>query len=149
MTGAIVQPLALQDLTTRQTKANVALLGMPATYPAAFGPPSVASDVFSNPQVAKRNMLWGPGTWGLNLGVHKDFHATERLTLQFGADVNNLFNHPLFSPNADAGGGGGSFALLLHTLAVTSCFLRGLSSKTASILAFCPCVKMFIQASSE
>src|SRR5947208_16480093 len=27
VTGAIVQPLALQDLTTRQTKANVALLG--------------------------------------------------------------------------------------------------------------------------
>jgi hypothetical protein len=80
--------------------------------PAAFGPPPVGSDVFSNPQIAKRNMLWGPGTWGLNLGVHKDFRATERLTLQFGADVDNLFNHPLFSPNADTGGGGGSFALL-------------------------------------
>ena len=80
--------------------------------PAAFGPPPVGSDVFSNSQIAKRNMLWGPGTWGLNFGLHKDFHATERVTLQFGADVNNLFNHPLFSPNADAGGGGGSFALL-------------------------------------
>jgi hypothetical protein len=78
--------------------------------PAAFGPPSVGADVFSNAQVAKRNMLWGPGTWGVNLGVHKDFHATERVVFQFGADVDNLFNHPLFSPNA--GGGGGSFALL-------------------------------------
>src|SRR5437763_11574940 len=38
MLSTCVQPLALQDLTTRQTKANVALLGMPATYPAAFGP---------------------------------------------------------------------------------------------------------------
>ncbi len=57
-------------------------------------------------------MLWGPGTWGVNLGIHKDFHATERLTFQFGADVDNIFNHPLFSPNADAGGGGGTFALL-------------------------------------
>jgi hypothetical protein len=80
--------------------------------PDAFGPPSVGADIFSNPQNAKRNMLWGPGTWGVNLGVHKDFHATERVTIQFGADVDNLFNHPLFSPNADAGGGGGSFALL-------------------------------------
>jgi hypothetical protein len=79
---------------------------------AAFGPPSVGADVFSNAQVAKRNMLWGPGTWGVNLGLHKDFHATERLTLQFGADVDNIFNHPLLSPNADAGGGGGAFALL-------------------------------------
>ncbi len=80
--------------------------------PDAFGPPSVGSDVFSNSSVAKRNILWGPGTWGVNLGVHKDFHATERLTFQFGADVDNVFNHPLFSPNADAGGGGGNFALL-------------------------------------
>jgi hypothetical protein len=80
--------------------------------PDAFGLPSVGPDIFSNPQNAKRNLLWGPGTWGVNLGVHKDFHATERLTFQFGADVDNLFNHPLFSPNADAGGGGGTFALL-------------------------------------
>jgi hypothetical protein len=34
------------------------------------------------------------------------------VTIQLGADVDNLFNHPLFSPNADEGGGGGSFALL-------------------------------------
>ena len=79
---------------------------------AAFGPPSVGADVFSNPNVAKRNLLWGPGTWGVNLGVHKDFHATERLVFQLGADVDNIFNHPLLSPDANAGGGGGTFALL-------------------------------------
>src|SRR5579884_2450155 len=38
VTGAIVQPLALQDLTSRQTKARVALLGVPSDYPASFGP---------------------------------------------------------------------------------------------------------------
>jgi hypothetical protein len=79
---------------------------------AAFGLPSVGSDVFSNPANAKRNLLWGPSTWGVNLGIHKDFHFGERVTAQLGADVDNLFNHPLFSPNADAGGGGGTFALL-------------------------------------
>jgi hypothetical protein len=79
---------------------------------AAFGPPSVGTDVFSNANVAKRNLLWGPGTWGVNLGVHKDFHVTERLTFQLGADVDNLFNHPLLSPDANAGGGGGVFALV-------------------------------------
>ena len=57
-------------------------------------------------------MLWGPGTWGVNLGVHKDFHFSDRLTAQLGADVDNIFNHPLLSPDADAGGGGGDFALL-------------------------------------
>ena len=80
--------------------------------PASFGLPTVGADVFSNPQVAKRNLLWGPGTWGVNLGVHKDFHLTERLNVQFGADIDNVFNHPLFSPDSDYGGGGGPFSLL-------------------------------------
>ena len=68
--------------------------------------------MFSNPASAKRNLLWGPGTWGVNLGVHKDFHFGERVAVQLGADVNNVFNHPLFSPNQDDGGGGGSFAMV-------------------------------------
>lgn len=80
--------------------------------PAAFGLPSVGADIFTQAGVAKRNMLWGPGTWGVNLGIHKDFRFTERVNVQFGADVDNIFNHPLFSPNADAGGGGGVFAWL-------------------------------------
>jgi Carboxypeptidase regulatory-like domain len=79
---------------------------------AAFGLPSVGTDVFSNPANANRNLLYGPGTWGVNLGVHKDFHFGERVTAQLGADVDNLFNHPLFSPDSNAGGGGGTFALL-------------------------------------
>jgi hypothetical protein len=79
---------------------------------AALGLPSVGADVFSNPANAKRNLLWGPGTWGVNLGVHKDFHFGERVAVQLGADVDNVFNHPLFSPNQNDGGGGGSFALL-------------------------------------
>ena len=68
--------------------------------------------MFSDPRVAKRNMLWGPGTWGVNLGVHKDFRFSERVNAQLGADVNNIFNHPLLSPNSDYGGGGGPFAWL-------------------------------------
>jgi len=34
------------------------------------------------------------------------------VTATLGADVQNIFNHRLFSPNADDGGGGGSFANL-------------------------------------
>ena len=79
---------------------------------AAFGVPSVGANVFTQAGVAKRNMLWGPGTWALNLGVHKDFHFGERVTSQFGADIDNVFNHPLFSPDQNAGGGCGDFALL-------------------------------------
>ena len=57
-------------------------------------------------------MLRGPGTWGVNLGVHKNFKFGERVNASLGADFNNIFNHPLFSPGGDYGGGGGPFALL-------------------------------------
>jgi hypothetical protein len=76
----------------------------------AFGPPPVGADLFSNSTVAKRNLLWGPGTWGVNLGVHKYFNFGERVKAELGADVDNLFNHPLLSPDLNYGGGGGPFA---------------------------------------
>ncbi len=79
---------------------------------AAFGPPPVGADLFNNPAIAKRNMLWGPGTWGVNLGVHKFFSFGERVKAEVGADVDNLFNHPLLSPDLNYGGGGGPFAML-------------------------------------
>jgi len=72
-----------------------------AFNPSSFGLPSLGADVFSNPQGAKRSSIEGPGAWGLNLGVHKDFHIYERLSLQVGADVDNLFNHPLFTPDSN------------------------------------------------
>jgi outer membrane receptor protein involved in Fe transport len=80
--------------------------------PSAFALPHVGADAIDNSQVAKRNVLIGPGTWGVNLGVHKDFHFGERVTATLGADIDNVFNHPLWSPNSDYGGGGGPFALL-------------------------------------
>ncbi|HVF27120.1 MAG TPA: hypothetical protein VM943_02695, partial [Pyrinomonadaceae bacterium] len=66
--------------------------------PAAFGLPPTGADLFSNPTVVKRNFLQGPGTLGVNLGVHKNFGLTETMRLQVGADFNNVFNHPLYSP---------------------------------------------------
>jgi hypothetical protein len=66
--------------------------------PAAFGLPPLGADLFDNPAVAKRNFLTGPGTWGVNLGVHKYFRFNETTRLEVGADFNNVFNHPLFSP---------------------------------------------------
>jgi hypothetical protein len=80
--------------------------------PNAFGLPPVGADVFDNPQVAKRNLLFGPGTWGVNLGLHKQFHLGERVLAALGADVDNVFNHPLFSPDDNYGGGGGPFSFL-------------------------------------
>lgn len=80
--------------------------------PNAFGLPPIGADVFDNAQIAKRNLLFGPGTWGVNLGVHKEFRFGERVIASLGADIDNVFNHPLFSPDSDYGGGGGPFAFL-------------------------------------
>jgi len=80
--------------------------------PNAFGLPPMGAGVFDDPTVAKRNFLQGPGTWGANLGVHKSFHFGERVAAELGADIQNIFNHRLFSPNQDDGGGGGVFAML-------------------------------------
>jgi len=83
---------------------------------AAFALPPTGSDLFDNPAVAKRNLLIGPGSWGVNLGVHKYFSFSETRKLEIGADFNNVFNHPLFSPPGASGdgtdGGAGTFANL-------------------------------------
>ena len=76
----------------------------------AFGLPSMGSDLLSNPAVAKRNSLTGPGAWGVNLGIHKAFPIGERVVATLGADFDNIFNHPLLAPDFNFGGGGGSFA---------------------------------------
>jgi hypothetical protein len=64
----------------------------------AFAPPPVGADLLDNPAIVRRNSLTGPGTWGVNLGVHKNFRIAEGLRLEVGADFNNVFNHPLRSP---------------------------------------------------
>ena len=78
--------------------------------PSAFGPPPLGADVFDNPTVAKRNLLRGPGGWGVNLGVHKNFKIGERVVASFGADFDNIFNHPIRMPDADFGGSFDLFA---------------------------------------
>ncbi|MBV9157430.1 MAG: TonB-dependent receptor, partial [Acidobacteriaceae bacterium] len=80
--------------------------------PAAFGPPSIGADLFSNPAAAPRNLLEGPGAWGLNLGVHKSFRFGEHVTAMLGADADNLLNHPIFMPDQNYAGGGSPFAML-------------------------------------
>jgi hypothetical protein len=67
----------------------------------AFLPPTMGADVFTNPGVARKNFLWGPGAWGVNFGVHKNFKLGERVTASLGADFDNLFNHPIRMPNLD------------------------------------------------
>ena len=76
----------------------------------AFGPPSVGADLFTGKNVAGRNVLQGPGAWGINLGLHKNFKLSDRLNAMFGLDIANLLNHALYMPTQDYAGGGGDFA---------------------------------------
>ncbi len=72
--------------------------------PAAFGLPPLGGDLFTNPAVAVRNLLTGPGTYGLNAGVRKVFRFGEKVRAELGADFNNILNHPMKSPdNYDIG----------------------------------------------
>jgi len=77
--------------------------------PEAFAPPPMGADVFTNSAVARKNLLWGPGGWGVNFGLHKDFKFGERVTANFGADFDNIFNHPIRMPNQDFGDGSFSY----------------------------------------
>ena len=49
-----------------------------------------------------RNSLRGPGYFQLDLSGMKNFAITERVTMQFRADIFNIFNHPNFE---NPGGG--------------------------------------------
>ncbi len=47
-----------------------------------------------------RNNLWGPGYFDTDIGVVKNTKLTERVSLQFRAELYNIFNHPNFGlPN--------------------------------------------------
>jgi hypothetical protein len=100
------------DLSFRPLlQGKVAKVGDQQWNPAAFGVPTVGADLFSNPNVVKRNQLLGPGSVGVNLGVRKVFKIGERWRADFGADINNLFNHPLLSPADNSIANLGSFAI--------------------------------------
>jgi hypothetical protein len=77
--------------------------------PNAFAPPTMGADVFTSPGVARKNFLWGPGAWGANFGLHKEFKVGERVTAGLGADFDNIFNHPIRMPNLDFADGSFSY----------------------------------------
>jgi hypothetical protein len=66
--------------------------------PAAFAaPPINASDDYAFGS-APRDLLRGPGTWQVDLGVGKYISLTERANLEFRAEFFNIFNHPQLGP---------------------------------------------------
>jgi len=105
-TGGTYRPLVVGD-------PYAGLSGNQFFNAKAFALPPTGADLLDNPAVARRNFLTGPGSWGVNLGVHKNFAVTEKFRLQVGADFNNVFNHPLWSPLGSEIGRLGNFFVSL------------------------------------
>jgi hypothetical protein len=60
--------------------------------PAAFATPAGEFGT------APRDLLRGPGTWQVDLGLAKHISLTERASLEFRSEFFNIFNHPQLGP---------------------------------------------------
>jgi hypothetical protein len=69
-----------------------------------------------------RNALRGPGFWNFDLGILKTFRVSERVNIQFRAEMFNAFNHPNFENprNATEGSPTVTSSLFGQTCCVTS-----------------------------
>ena len=94
---------------------------------AAFGLPVIGSQVFDNSTNAKRGFLVGPGAWGVNFGITKNFHLTERVVLNLRGVLDNAFNHPLRPIPGDS-----------STVADLGSFDIGVNPKTLKLLPLDP-----------
>ena len=84
--------------------------------PAAFATPAGEFGT------APRNLLRGPGTWQVDLGVAKHILLTERASLEFRSEFFNIFNHPqlglpqsTFNPSNTTG-----FGSIINTVNTTT-----------------------------
>jgi hypothetical protein len=65
--------------------------------PAAFAaPPTTALGTAFG--TAPRDLLRGPGTWQMDLGLAKRISLSERANLEFRSEFFNIFNHPQLGP---------------------------------------------------
>ncbi|HKF50524.1 MAG TPA: TonB-dependent receptor [Terracidiphilus sp.] len=74
--------------------------------------------------IAGRNIVRGPGYFGLDASLFRDFHITERYVFQFEADCFGVTNTPHFgNPTSDYNNS--NFGKITGTLAVTNASLGG------------------------
>lgn len=84
--------------------------------PAAFATPAGEFGT------APRNLLRGPGTWQVDLGLARQILVTERASLEFRSEFFNIFNHPqlglpqaTFNPSNTTG-----FGSIINTVNTTT-----------------------------
>ena len=61
------------------------------------------------------NVLEGPKLVDFDLALMKDFHLTERFTLQFRGTASNVFNHPNFGIPGNNISSPGTFGVITST----------------------------------
>ena len=101
VTGVLVESVALQDLTTRQTGASVELLGVPAAYPTAFGALATVSGATAQLSSLGADELY------LNGGARQalNAHAGDRIHLFIaGRPMSFVVRDVLQSQNLAGGG---------------------------------------------
>jgi hypothetical protein len=98
--------------------------------PAAFTDPCALCGVNGNPAAIGRfgdslsGAVTGPGTQSVSLSLLKRFTITERMYMEFGAQVANAFNHPNYAPP-------GSLTLGLPAFGTISAMQSGLGAEGA------------------
>ena len=66
---------------------------------------------------APRNVARAPGTWQTDIGIAKRIPLTEKMHLQFRADIFNLLNHSQYGvPQADFSAGSAVFGSIISTI---------------------------------
>jgi hypothetical protein len=97
--GFSIQPslsVPLQGLATRPDRVSAGVAGPKSAQEwfntGAFAAP--AAGFFGN---AAPGSIYGPGTIDFDMALYKDFHISERQTVEFRGELFNIFNHTNFS----------------------------------------------------
>jgi hypothetical protein len=88
-------PLKVPNASWPNSSYNINAFTLEPGFNGVWGDPSTIGNV-------GRNSLRGPAYFQLDMSGMKNFGITEKVKLQFRADMFNIFNHPNFT-NVDTG----------------------------------------------
>jgi len=96
--NTVLNPNVL-NIMTINAAAGSAIYYNSLTGTSEFGDCTVPGEGAQHPcpwpsNMTARNAFTGPGAWFANFAIHKKVQLTERVGLQFRAEMFNLFNHP-------------------------------------------------------
>ncbi|MBV9083759.1 MAG: Cna protein B-type domain-containing protein, partial [Acidobacteriaceae bacterium] len=106
-TGSSLTPGLSLPNTGLATRPNVGgPVTMPRTIQQWFSTTSFTRPLAGYFGNAGNGILWSPGLVNFNMAAYKNFRIIERMTIQFRAELFNVFNHTNFNgPNTNLGAG--------------------------------------------